>query len=49
LEHPTTTSLLPLERFSKFLFVIYMPNTPVSCTNVNSVELIKSKGDSSFP
>jgi hypothetical protein len=49
LEHPTATSLLPLERISKFLFVIYIPNTPVGCTNVNSTELIKSKGDSAFP
>jgi flagellar biosynthesis protein FliP len=30
-------------------FVIYIPNTTVGCTNVNSVELIKSKGDSAFP
>jgi hypothetical protein len=30
-------------------FVIYIPNTPVGCTNVNSIELIKSKGDSAFP
>jgi hypothetical protein len=49
LEHPITTSLLPLDRISKFLFVIYMPNTPVGFTNVNSVELVKSKGDSAFP
>jgi hypothetical protein len=31
------------------LFVIYIPNTPVSCTNVNSFELIKSKGQLGFP
>jgi hypothetical protein len=31
------------------LFVIYIPNTPVGCTNINSIELIKSKGDSAFP
>jgi hypothetical protein len=49
LEHPTATSLLPLERISKSLFVIYIPNTLVGCTNVNSIELIKSKGDSAFP
>jgi hypothetical protein len=48
LEHPTATSLLPLERISKF-FVIYIPNTLVGCSNVNSIELIKSKGDSAFP
>jgi flagellar biosynthesis protein FliP len=30
-------------------FVIYIPNTLVGCTNVNSIELIKSKGDSAFP
>jgi hypothetical protein len=41
--------LLPLERISKFPFVTYIPNTPVSCMNVNSIELIKSKGDSAFP
>jgi hypothetical protein len=49
LEHPTATSLLPLERISKSFFVIYIPNTPVGYTNVNPVELIKSKGDSAFP
>jgi hypothetical protein len=47
LEHPTATSLLPLERISKSLFVI--PNTPFGCINVNPIELIKSKGDSTFP
>jgi hypothetical protein len=31
------------------LFVIYIPNTPVGCTNVNSFELIKSKGNLAFP
>jgi hypothetical protein len=30
-------------------FVTYIPNTPVGCTNVYSIELIKSKGDSAFP
>jgi hypothetical protein len=30
-------------------FVTYIPNTPVGCTNVYSIELIKSKGDSTFP
>jgi hypothetical protein len=30
-------------------FVIYIPNTPVGCMNVNSIELINSKGDSAFP
>jgi hypothetical protein len=49
LKHPTATSLLPLERISKSLFVIYIPNTLVGCTNVNPIELIKSKGDSAFP
>jgi hypothetical protein len=43
LEHPTTTSLLPLERISKSLFVTYVPNTPVGCTNVNSIELISQR------
>jgi hypothetical protein len=28
---------------------IYATNTPVGCTNVNPVELIKSKGDLTFP
>jgi hypothetical protein len=31
------------------LFVIDAPNTLVACTNVNSIELIKSKGESAFP
>jgi hypothetical protein len=30
-------------------FVIYIPNTPVGSRNVNSIEIIKSKGDSAFP
>jgi hypothetical protein len=30
-------------------FVVYIPNTPVGCTNVNPTELIKAKGDSAFP
>jgi hypothetical protein len=49
LEHPTATSLLPLERISKLCFVIYIPNTPVGCTDVNSFELIKLKGNLDFP
>jgi hypothetical protein len=49
LEHPTATLLLPLERISKFFFVNYIPNTPVGCTNVNSFELIKLKGNLVFP
>jgi hypothetical protein len=31
------------------LFVIYIPNTPVGCTNVNPFKLIKSKGNLAFP
>jgi hypothetical protein len=30
-------------------FVIYTLNTPVGCTNVNSIKLINSKGNSAFP
>jgi hypothetical protein len=30
-------------------FVVYIPNTLVGCTNVNPIELIKSKGDSASP
>jgi hypothetical protein len=41
--------LLPLERISKFFFLNYIPNTPVGCTNVNSFELIKLKGNLVFP
>jgi hypothetical protein len=49
LEHPTAALLLPLERISKSFFAIYILNTPVGCTNVNPIELIKSKGNSAFP
>jgi hypothetical protein len=31
------------------LSVIYTPNTPVGCTNVNSIEINKCKGQLSFP
>jgi hypothetical protein len=41
LEHPAATSLLPLDRISKFFVVNYMPNTPVGSTNVNNSKLIK--------
>jgi hypothetical protein len=38
-----------LRKDFQVLFVIYIPNTPVGCTNVNSLELIKSKGNLAFP
>jgi hypothetical protein len=38
-----------LRKDLKVLLVIYTPNTPVGCTNVNSIELIKLKGNSAFP
>jgi hypothetical protein len=38
-----------LRKDSQVSFVVYMPNTPVGCTNVNPTELIKSKGDLDFP
>jgi hypothetical protein len=38
-----------LRKHFQVLFVIYAPNTLVGCTNVNSIELIKSKGNSAFP
>jgi hypothetical protein len=31
------------------LFVIYTPNTPVGCTNVNSIKINKYKGQLGFP
>jgi hypothetical protein len=44
LEHPAATSLLPLARISKLFVVIYMPNTPDGCLDVNINKLIKLKG-----
>jgi hypothetical protein len=41
LEHPTTTSLLPLARISKSFVVNYLPNTPVGSKRVNSNSSIK--------
>jgi hypothetical protein len=38
-----------LRKDFQVLFVIYIPNTPVGCTNVNSFELIKSTGNLAFP
>jgi hypothetical protein len=38
-----------LRKDFKVLFVIYIPNTPVGCTNVNSLKIIKSKGNLAFP
>jgi hypothetical protein len=38
-----------LRKDFQVLFVIYIPSTPVGCTNANSIKLIKSKGDSTFP
>jgi hypothetical protein len=34
-----------LRKDFQVLFVIYIPSTPVGYTNVNSFELIKSKGN----
>jgi hypothetical protein len=31
------------------IFVNYIPNTPVGCTDVNSFKLIKLKGNLAFP
>jgi hypothetical protein len=41
-------SLLPLEKDFQVVFVNYIPNTPVGCTDVNSFELIKLKGNLAF-
>jgi hypothetical protein len=41
LEHPTTTSLLPLARTSKSFVVNYLPNTPVGSDHVNNSNSIK--------
>jgi hypothetical protein len=49
LEHPTTTSLLPLERISKLFVVNYMPNTPVGSLDVKTNKSIKVKGHLGFP
>jgi hypothetical protein len=38
-----------LRKDFQILFVIYIPNTLVGYTNVNSFELIKSKGNLAFP
>jgi hypothetical protein len=49
LEHPIVTSLLPLEKDFQVIFVNYIPNTPVGCTDVNPFELIKLKGNLASP
>jgi hypothetical protein len=38
-----------LRKDFQVLFANYIPNTPVGCTNVNSLELIKLKGNLAFP
>jgi hypothetical protein len=38
-----------LRKDFQVIFVIYIPNTLVDCTNLNSFELIKSKGNLAFP
>jgi hypothetical protein len=38
-----------LRKDFQVFFVVYIPNTPVGCANVNPTELINSKGDSAFP
>jgi hypothetical protein len=49
LEHPTTTSLLPLERISKFLLLFTYPTPKLAARMQIFIKLIKSKGDSAFP
>jgi hypothetical protein len=49
LEHPATTSLLPLARISKLFVVNYMPSTPVGSLDVNISKLIKLKGNPRKP
>jgi hypothetical protein len=41
LEHPTTTSFLPLARTSKSFVVNHVPNTPVGDNHVNITSSIK--------
>jgi hypothetical protein len=38
-----------LRKDFQVLFVNCVPNTPVGCTNVNLIELIKLKGNLAFP
>jgi hypothetical protein len=38
-----------LRKDFQVLFIIYTPNTPVGCTNVNSIEMNKYKGQLDFP
>jgi hypothetical protein len=38
----------PYKGFPRF-FVIYIPNTPVGCTNVNFHQINKAKGRLGFP
>jgi hypothetical protein len=38
-----------LRKDFQVLFIIYTPNTPVDCTNVNSIEINKYKGQLGFP
>jgi hypothetical protein len=40
LEHPTATSLLHLERTSKFLLLFTYPTPQLAVQNVNSIKLI---------
>jgi hypothetical protein len=37
-----------LRKDFQVLFLIYAPNTPVGCTNVNSIEINKCKGQLEF-
>jgi hypothetical protein len=38
-----------LKKDFQVIFVNYIPNTPVGCTDVNSFELTKLKGNLAFP
>jgi hypothetical protein len=38
-----------LRKDFQVIFVIYIPNIPVGCTNVNFFELTKPKGNLAFP
>jgi hypothetical protein len=38
-----------LRKDVQVLFIIYTPNTPIGCTNVNSIEINKCKGQLGFP
>jgi hypothetical protein len=49
LEHPTATSLLPLERISELLFLFTYPTPQLVTRMYIFIKLIKPQGDSAFP